>query len=77
MGNFLSHETCLLWPRDFLGFGEMNVVRTQVNQALAACQFRRTLNDDGEDSEEQPSINLFCTNVRGGQIFPSLPAQKL
>ena len=32
--------------------------RLQVNPSMTACQFRRTLNDDNEDSEEH-TLNIF------------------
>ena len=39
--------------------GPVKSLITQVNPAMTACQYRRTLNTHGEDSEDQPSLKLI------------------
>ena len=47
--------------------------RLQVNPSMTACQFRRTLNDDNEDSEEH-TLNIFWPYIE--RIFFTAEAKQ-
>ena len=44
----------------------IDVTRLQVNPSMTACQFRRTLNDNSEDSEEH-TLNIFWPYQKDNQ----------